>query len=63
MACISKGKAKQPYEFGVKVVISSTLQSSLIVSAREFHGNPYEGRTLAEQLEQASMLMQDCRHK
>lgn len=57
--CISKGKARTPYEFGVKVGIASTLQGNLIVGARAFHGNPYDGHTLAEQLEQASILMQD----
>ncbi|MDZ4208017.1 IS5 family transposase [Rhodoferax sp.] len=57
--CISKGKARQPYEFGVKVGIASTLQGNLIVGARAFHGNPYDGHTLNEQLEQATILMQD----
>lgn len=57
--CISKGKAKQPYEFGVKVGIASTLNGNLVVGARAFHGNPYDGHTLYEQLEQASILMQD----
>jgi IS5 family transposase len=57
--CISKGKARTPYEFGVKVGIASTLKGNLIVGARAFHGNPYDGHTLAEQLEQASILMQD----
>ena len=57
--CIAKGKAKQPYEFGVKVGIASTLNGNLIVGARAFHGNPYDGHTLAEQLEQVTILMQD----
>lgn len=57
--CISKGKARTPYEFGVKVGIASTLRGNLIVGARAFHGNPYDGHTLAEQLEQATILMQD----
>ena len=61
--CISKGKAKQPYEFGVKVGIASTLQGNLIVGARAFHGNPYDGHTLSEQLEQATILMQDTQAK
>ena len=61
--CISKGKAKQPYEFGVKVGIASTLKHNLIVGARAFHGNPYDGHTLNEQLEQASILMQDSKVK
>lgn len=57
--CISKGKAKQPYEFGVKVGIATTFKGNLIVGARAFHGNPYDGHTLVEQLEQATILMQD----
>jgi IS5 family transposase len=57
--CISKGKARQPYEFGVKVGMASTLKGNLIVGARAFHGNPYDGHTLHEQLEQATILMQD----
>jgi len=57
--CISKGKARTPYEFGVKVGIASTLGGNLIVGARAFHGNPYDGHTLREQLEQAGILMQD----
>ena len=61
--CISKGKARTPYEFGVKVGIASTLQGNLIVGARAFHGNPYDGHTLHEQLEQASILMQDLHTK
>ena len=59
VSCISKGKAKTPYEFGVKVGIASTLRGNLLVGARAFHGNPYDGHTLHEQLEQASILMQD----
>ncbi|MEY4748589.1 MAG: hypothetical protein RIQ60_803 [Pseudomonadota bacterium] len=61
--CISKGKARTPYKFGVKVGIASTLQGNLIVGARAFHGNPYDGHTLNEQLEQASILMQDSGSK
>lgn len=57
--CISKGKAKQPFEFGVKVGIASTLHGNLIVGTRAFHGNPYDGHTLNEQIEQARILMQD----
>ena len=60
VSCIGKGKARQPYEFGVKVGIASTFKGNLIVGARAFHGNPYDGHTLNEQLEQASILMQDC---
>ena len=56
--CISKGKSRNPYEFGVKVGIATTLKGNLIVGARTFPGNPYDGHTLHEQVEQASILMQ-----
>ncbi len=59
--CIGKGKARQPYEFGVKVGIATTERGNLIVGARAFPGNPYDGHTLAEQLEQATILMQDVK--
>ena len=57
--CIGKGKSRQPYEFGVKVGIATTLKGNLIVGAKAFPGNPYDGHTLNAQLEQASILMQD----
>ncbi len=57
--CIAKGKSRTPYEFGVKVGIAATLKHNLIVGARAFTGNPYDGHTLREQLEQATILMQD----
>ena len=63
VSCIGKGKARQPYEFGVKVGIATTLHGNLIVGARAFHGNPYDGHTLAEQLEQVSILLQDNQHR
>ena len=61
--CIAKGKSRTPYEFGVKVGIAATLKHNLIVGARAFTGNPYDGHTLREQLEQAAILMQDTRAK
>jgi len=54
--CIGKGKARQPHEFGVKVGIAITAKRGLIVGARSFPGNPYDGDTLAEQLEQTEIL-------
>ncbi|BAO83026.1 transposase and inactivated derivatives, IS5 family [Serpentinimonas maccroryi] len=63
VSCINKGKSRQPYEFGVKVGIASTAQHNLIVGAKAFHGNPYDGHTLAPQLEQAAILMQDTGSK
>jgi IS5 family transposase len=54
--CISKGKARTPYEFGVKVGITSTIKGNLILGARSFPNNPFDGHTLYEQLEQANIL-------
>lgn len=59
VSCINKGKSRRPYEFGCKVGIAMTLEHNLIVGAKAFHGNPYDGHTLHAQLEQASILMQD----
>jgi transposase, IS5 family len=57
--CIGKGKARKPYEFGVKVSLAVTHKLGLMVGARSFPGNPYDGHTLAEQLEQTNTLLQD----
>ncbi len=54
--CIGKGKASQPYAFGVKVGIAITAKRGLIVGARSFLGNPYDGDMLAEQLSQTEIL-------
>ena len=54
--CLSKGKARQLYEFGVKVGVAVTATRGLIVGARSFPNNPYDGDTLAEQLEQVEIL-------
>jgi IS5 family transposase len=56
--CISKGKSRNPYEFGVKVGLAMTLKGNLIVGARSFTNNPYDGHTLYEQIEQSTILMQ-----
>ena len=49
--CIGKGKARRPYEFGVKVSIATTLHHSkggqFIAHAKALPGNPYDGHTLA----------------
>ena len=54
--CISKGKARSPYEFGVKVSIATTLKEGLVVGCRSMPGNPYDGHTLDETLEQVEIL-------
>jgi IS5 family transposase len=57
--CIGKGKARKPYEFGVKAGIVVTHRHGLTAGARTFPGNPYDGHALAEQLQQTEVLLQD----
>ena len=57
--CIGKGKARKPYEFGVKASIAVTHRGGLMVGARTFPGNPYDGHILSEQLEQTGILLED----
>lgn len=57
--CIGKGKARKPYEFGVKTAIVVTHAHGLMVGARTFPGNPYDGHILDAQLEQTNILLQD----
>ncbi len=54
--CISKGKARQPYEFGVKVTVATTHKEGLVVGMRSLPGNPYDGHTLPEAIEQVTIL-------
>ena len=54
--CLSKGKACNPYEFGVKVTVGTTLKEGLVVGMRSMPGGPYDGHTLAETLEQVGIL-------
>lgn len=56
--CIGKGKARHPYEFGVKASIAVTHNSGLMVGARTFPGNPYDGHVLNQQLEQTGHLLE-----
>jgi IS5 family transposase len=54
--CISKGKARTPYEFGAKVSLATTLREGFVVGMRSMPGNPYDGHTQHETLEQVSIL-------
>ncbi len=54
--CIAKGKAHKRYEFGCKVSIATTSKDNFVVGAQAFHGNPYDGHTLNEAVEQAERL-------
>lgn len=57
--CIGKGKARKPFEFGVKVALAVTLKQGLMVGARSYPGNPYDGHVLPEQIEQTTILLQE----
>jgi len=54
--CIAKGKAHRPYEFGVKTSLATTHKEGFVVGIRACPGNPYDGHTLAEQLNQVERL-------
>jgi len=54
--CISKGKARVRYEFGCKVSLATTLDGGFVVGLRSLPGNPCDGHTLAEALEQVEIL-------
>jgi IS5 family transposase len=54
--CISKGKVRQPYEFGVKVTVATTHKEGLVVGMRSLPGNPYDGHSLPEAIEQVAIL-------
>jgi len=52
VSCISKGKLHKKHEFGSKVSVAMTKTSGIIVGALSFKGNPYDGHTLPEVLDQ-----------
>lgn len=54
--CISKGKARVRYEFGAKVSIATTLAGGFVVGMRSMPGNPYDGHTLVDALQQVETL-------
>jgi IS5 family transposase len=53
VVCISKGKARTPYEFGAKVGIATTNREGLVLAAKAFQANPYDGHTLEQTIRQA----------
>jgi len=54
--CIAKGKVPKRYEFGVKVSIATTNRSNLVVGAQSLPGNPHDGHTLKQALQQVERL-------
>lgn len=58
--CIGKGKARAPYEFGVKASIVTTNRRApggqFMLHARSLPGNPYDGHTLAAVIDDTEAL-------
>ena len=54
--CIATGKAHKRYEFGVKTGLVTNARAGWILGARTFPGNPYDGHTLQQALEQAKRI-------
>jgi IS5 family transposase len=58
--CIGKGKARAPYEFGVKASIVTTNARApggqFVLHAKTFPGNPYDGHTLKTVIEETQKL-------
>ena len=58
--CIGKGKAAKPYEFGVKVSLTTTNKrckgGQFILHAKALPGNPYDGHTLRQAIQETEAL-------
>jgi transposase, IS5 family len=54
--CISKGKAHKKYEFGCKASIVLTHKEGFILGSEALHGNPYDGHTLKQVIENAEKI-------
>ncbi|MCP4238882.1 MAG: IS5 family transposase [bacterium] len=58
--CIGKGKARTRYEFGVKTSIATINERAkggqFVVGSQALPGNPYDGHTLADQIDQVERL-------
>lgn len=60
--CISKGKAHKRYEFGCKVSVAATSRGGWFVGAMALHGNPYDGHTLSQAIEQLERIAKSPEH-
>jgi IS5 family transposase len=54
--CISKGKARKRFEFGTKVGIACSQKDGFVVGMRSYPGNPYDGHTLDDLLQQSQII-------
>lgn len=51
-ACIAKGKAHTPYEFGNKVGLLVHATQSIVTGVKSFEGNPHDSKTIKPLLDQ-----------
>lgn len=56
VSCICKGKEHKKYEFGSKVAIVMSKPQGIIVGAKNFAGNPYDGDTPKDVLSQVETV-------
>ena len=56
VVCIAKGKAHKKYEFGCKVGIAATSRGGWLLGAIAFPGNPYDGHTMKDMVEQVERI-------
>jgi len=55
-ALVNRLLAQKRYEFGTKVSVATTTTGGFVVGMRTLPGNPYDGHTLHEALEQVEIL-------
>ena len=59
--CIGKGKTRTRYEFGVKASLATTNErckgGQFVLGAMSLPGNPYDGHTLGDQLDQVARVI------
>lgn len=58
--CIGKGKEHKKYEFGRKASIAVTKTTGVIVGAKSFMENIFDGHTLPDVLEQVWQITETC---
>jgi IS5 family transposase len=54
--CIAKGKVHKKYEFGCKVAMVSSSKDNWILAIDAVHGNPFDGHTLKDSLNQVKQI-------
>jgi transposase, IS5 family len=55
-ACIAKGKAHTPYEFGAKTAVVRGRETGVVTAVKRFAGNPHDSKTLQKSLDQSERV-------